>query len=78
VKADKLLQMKEEIEAANLDIARLRGQEENFQKQLLETTGTKKLSQAKKEVTAKKKLLKKKITKFEKNIKNLEKKYPWG
>jgi len=77
MKADRLLEMKQEIERANLDIARLCGQEENFEKQLMESCGTKELSHAQEKINAKKKSSEKKITKFEKDTNKLIKKYPW-
>jgi len=77
MKADKLLEIKQEIHRANLDTARLCGQAENFEKQLMESYGTKKLSHVQKKINAKKKSLEKKITKFEKDTNKLIKKYPW-
>jgi len=77
MKADRLLEMKQEIERANLDIARLCGQEENFEKQLMESCGTKELSHAQEKINAKKKSFEKKIINFERDTKKLIKKYPW-
>ena len=77
MKADRLLEMKQEIERANLDIARLYGQVENFEKQLMDSCGTKELSQAQEKINAKKKSLEKKIINFEKDTEKLIKKYPW-
>lgn len=76
--ADKLLKMKDKIESAKSNIARLEGSKDQLYKTLLSEHGCKTLKEAEKKLADMSKDLDIKEAALEEGVKSLEEQYDWA